>query len=151
MNNFDFTQFVSFDSVLPYQIICDSIVNIFEISDFEVISIKDIESVKKEYFSVYWSRYIFELKNDSFLEGFMEWESPEIIPETVKEFIKILDKILALDISRLRVIISSFAEKDKTDNQFIVTKKQNIYKELFKMSPFSYVCPQNLIISIADC
>ena len=43
----------------------------------------------------------------------MEWESPEIIPETVKEFIKILDKILALDISRLRVIISSFAEKDK--------------------------------------
>ena len=128
MNNFDFTQFVSFDSVLPYQIIYDSIVNIFEISDFEVISIKDIESVKKEYFSVCWSRYIFELKNDSFLEGFMEWESPEIIPETVKEFIKILDKILALDISRLRVIISSFAEKDKTDNQFIVTNKQNIYQ-----------------------
>ena len=52
MNNFDFTQFVSFDSVLPYQIIYDSIVNIFEISDFEVISMKDIESVKKEYFSV---------------------------------------------------------------------------------------------------
>ena len=52
MKNFDFTQFVSFDSVLPYQIIYDSIVNIFEISDFEVISIKDIESVKKEYFSV---------------------------------------------------------------------------------------------------
>ena len=94
MNNFDFTQFVSFDSVLPYQIIYDSIVNIFEISDFKVINIKDIESVKKEYFSDYWSRYIFELKNDSFLEGFMEWESPEIIPETVKEFIKIFDKIL---------------------------------------------------------
>ena len=52
MNNFDFTQFVSFDSVLPYQIIYDSIVNIFEISDFEVISINDIKSVKKEYFSV---------------------------------------------------------------------------------------------------
>ena len=126
MNNFDFAQFVSFDSVLPYQIIYDSIVNIFEISDFEVISIKDIESVKKEYFSVCWSRYIFELKNDSFLEGFMEWESPEIIPETVKEFIKIFNKILALDISRLRVIISSFEEKDKTENQFIATKKQNI-------------------------
>ena len=89
MNNFDFTQFVSFDSVLPYQIICDSIVNIFEISDFEVISIKDIESVKKEYFSVYLSRYIFELKNDSFLEGFMEWESPEICPHSVMSVPKI--------------------------------------------------------------
>ena len=54
-------------------------------------------------------------------------------------------------LERLSEIISSFAEKDKTDNQFIVTNKQNIYQELFKMSPFSYVCPQNLIISIADC
>lgn len=50
MKNFDFTQFVSFDSVLPYQIIYDSIVDIFEISDFEVISINDIESVKKSIF-----------------------------------------------------------------------------------------------------
>ncbi|WP_304425157.1 hypothetical protein [Romboutsia ilealis] len=80
----------------------------------------------------------------------MDWKLVENIPPMVNEFIGIIDTILMLDISDLRVIICSFAEKEKTSDEFVYTDRKKIYKELFKMSPFSFNCPDNLIISILD-
>lgn len=148
MTNFDFTQFISFDSALSYDIIQDKIVKIFEKKDFTIIEFEDIESVKKEYYSGYWGEYTFELSKDDFLGDFMEWESEEKVPSAIIKFVDSIYKVLALDVSGLRVIICSFAESTKTCNEFVHTNKRSIYKELFKMSPFSYICPDNLIIDI---
>lgn len=80
----------------------------------------------------------------------MDWKLVENIPQMVNEFIGIIDALLMLDISGLRVIICSFAEKEKTSDEFVYIDRKNIYKELFKMSPFSFICSGNLIISILD-
>ena len=80
----------------------------------------------------------------------MDWKLVENIPPMVNEFIGIIDTILMLDISDLRVIICSFAEKEKTSDEFVYTDRKKIYKELFKMLTFSFKCSDNLIISILD-
>lgn len=148
MVNFDFTQFISFDSILSYDTIQNNIDKIFEKKGFLLTKFEDIESVKKNYYSPYWRKYTFELKKDDFLSEFMEWRLEENIPQSISEFVELIHKILALDISKLCVIICSFAEETKTCNEFVHVNKENIYKELFKMSPFSYICPENLIIDI---
>ena len=148
MANFDFTQFISFDSALPYDIIQDNIAKIFEKKDFTIIEFEDIESVKKDYYSGYWRKYAFELSKDDFLGEFMEWKSEEKVPPSIICFVDSIYKVFTLDASGLRVIICSFAESTKTCNEFVHTNKSRIYKELFKMSPFSYICPDNLIIDV---
>lgn len=148
MANFDFTQFISFDSILSYNLIQNNVEEIFGKKGFLITGAEDIESVKMDYYSQYLRKYTFELKKDDFLDDFMEWRSEEKIPQPVVEFIELINKTLKLDISKLCVIICSFADKDKTCNEFVCTNIENIYKELFKMSPFSYICPENLIINI---
>lgn len=150
MANFDFTQFISFDSILPYDTVQNKMESIFKKKGFSIIKFEEIENVKKNYYSDYWRGYTFELKRDDFLSEFMDWKLVENIPPMVNEFIGIIDTILMLDISDLRVIICSFAEKEKTSDEFVYTDRKKIYKELFKMSPFSFNCPDNLIISILD-
>ena len=148
MDNFDFTQFITFDSALPYGIIKNNIESIFIKKRFSVVDFKDIEKVKKDYFSIYWRKYSFELKKDDFLCEFMEWEDKENIPIKIKEFVDDINETLMLAIRDLRVIICSFAEKEKTYNEYVCINQDSIYEELFKMSPFSFVCPDNLIIRI---
>ena len=150
MDNFDFTQFVTFDSTLPYQMIKDTVLKTFLIRGFTVIDFENIEEVKKDYFSSYWRKYSFELKMDDFLGGFMEWEIRDNIPIKVKAFIDDISEILTLSTWDLRVIICSFAEKEKTCNEYVCTKRDDMYGELFKMSPYSLVCPDNLIIKIME-
>ena len=147
MNNFDFTQFVTFDSFLSYRIIQDNIKKIFSKIGVSIIEYKNIENVKKDYFSSYWRKYSFELKKDDFLDGFMEWETMENVPRPVRDFGESVNEILRLNISNLAVIICSFAEKEKTCNETVHINKKDIYIELFKMSPYSFVCPNNLIVN----
>ena len=111
MNNFDFTQFVTFDSFLSYRIIQDNIKKIFSKIGVSIIEYKNIENVKKDYFSSYWRKYSFELEKDDFLDGFMEWETMENVPRPVRDFGESVNEILRLNISNLAVIICSFAEK----------------------------------------
>lgn len=149
MNNFDFTQFITFDSALPYEVIQDKIEGVFKRKGFLVTEFEDVEEVKKDYYSNYWRKYSFELKRDDFLSGFMKWEIIENVPELVEGFVDDINEILMLDISNLRIIICSFAEKGRTGNEFVCVSKNNLYEVLFKMSPFSFVCPNNLIVEIA--
>ena len=50
MGNFDFTQFVTMDSALPYEIIQNSVRTIFLKQGFSIIEFKDIEISKRDYF-----------------------------------------------------------------------------------------------------
>lgn len=150
MDNFDFTQFISFDSVLPYEMIRDNVEKLFLAQGFSVEEFKNIDNQKKEYFFDCWRTYSFELKKDDFLSEFMDWEIIENVPLTVKKFVNSIKEILATDISNLSIIICSFAEKGKTYNEHVCANIRNIYIELFKMSPFSFKCPNNLIIKIED-
>lgn len=148
VKNFDFTQFITFETALPIDMIQDEIDAIFEGQGFLITNFTDVEEVKKDYFSDCWKTYSFELKKDNFLDGFMEWETIENVPKLIEEFVDGINEILKLGICDMRIIICSFAEKKKTDNEFVCISKNNLYEELFKMSPFSFVCPDNLIVEI---
>lgn len=148
MANFDFTQFISFDSALSFDVIQDNIVKLFANKDFKIIEFEDIESVKKDYYADYWRKCTFELSKDDFLGDFMEWESEEKVPPSIVKFVDSIYEVSTLDVSELRIIICSFADSTKTCNELVHTNKNSIYKELFKMSPFSYIWPDNLIIDV---
>ena len=144
MGNFDFTQFISMDSDLPYEIIRNSIMEMFLKQGFSIIEFKDIEISKRDYFSEHWRKYNFELKKDDFLGAFINWE---MMGEC---FMESINELRTLEISNLSVIICSFAEKGKTSNEHVRVDAKNINVELFKMSPFSFRCPDNLIIGIEE-
>lgn len=148
MSNFDFTQFISIDSVLPYEIVQNKIRNMFIKQGFSVIEYKNIETCKKNYFSDYWRKYSFELEKDDFLGAFMNWEKIEDTPQEIKCFIDSIKELRTLNISNMSLIICSFAEKGETTNECVCIDSKNMNIELFKMSPFSLRCPNNLIIDI---
>lgn len=148
MGNFDFTQFVTMDSTLPYEIIQNSVRKMFLKQGFSIIEFKDIEISKRDYFSEYWRKYSFELEKDDFLGAFIDWEMIEDVPQEIECFTESINELRTLDISNLSVIICSFAEKGKTSNEYVRIDSQNTNVELFKMSPFSFRCPDNLIIGI---
>lgn len=150
MGNFDFTQFVTFDSALPYEVIRNRIEKLFLAQGFSIVEFKYVETEKKDYFSDYWRKYSFELEKDDFLGDFLDWKVMENVPKTIEEFVNHIFEMLKLNINNLSVIICSFAEKGKTYNDHVCVNKKNIALELFKMSPFSFKCPNNLIISIVE-
>lgn len=148
MSNFDFTQFISIDSVLSYEIVQKKMRNTFIKQGFSVIEYKDIEACKRDYFSDYWRKYSFELGKDDFLGVFMNWEKIENTPQEIKCFIDSINELRALNICNLSLIICSFAEKGETTNECVHIDAKNMDRELFKMSPFSLRCPNNLVINI---
>lgn len=150
MGNFDFTQFVTFDSALPYEVIRNHIEKLFLVQGFSIVEFKYVETEKRDYFSDYWRKYSFELERDDFLGDFLDWEIVENVPKIVEEFVDNIFEVLKLDIKNFNVIICSFADNGKTYNDYVCTNKKNIILELFKMSPFSFKCPNNLIISILE-
>lgn len=150
MGNFDFTQFISMDSDLPYEIIRNNIMKIFLKQGFSIVEFKDIEISKRDYFSEHWRKYNFELEKDDFLGAFINWEMMGDVPQEIERFMESINELRTLDISNLSVIICSFAEKGKTSNEYVRIDAKNINAELFKMSPFSFRCPDNLIVGIEE-
>lgn len=150
MENFDFTQFITINSDLPYDKIKNLIAYLFEKAGFSIISYDSMESVKRDYFSGYWNKYSFELKKDDFLGDFMDWKDINFAPEPIIQFKNIVDKLQTYDISGLRLIICSSAERLKTSNEVVNVNSCKLLEELFKMSIYSFKCPDNLIISITN-
>lgn len=150
MSNFDFTQFISFDSDLPHNEIHKKIEYLFEKAGFSIIAFEELEIVKKEYYFKHWKTFSFELKKDDFLGDFMDWYYKKEVPESVNEFVEIINELLKFNISGLVVIICSFAEKKKTKNEIVNIKHNMLLEELFKMSIHSFKCPDNLVVNIMD-
>ena len=122
--------------------------NMFIKQGFSVVEFNDIEICKRDYFSDYWRKYSFELEKDDFLGSFMNWEKIENTPQEINCFIDSINELRALNISNMSLIICSFAEKGKTTNECVRIDSTNMNIELFKMSPFSLKCPNNLVIDI---
>ncbi len=150
MGNFDFTQFISVDSDLAYENVRNRVMEIFSKQRFSLIEFKDIEISKKDYFSEHWRQYNFELEKDDFLGAFINWEMMGDVPQEIECFMEGINELRTLAISNLSVIICSFAEKGKTSNEYVRIDAKNISVELFKMSPFSFRCPDNLIVEIEE-
>ncbi len=74
MENFDCTQFITFDIHEKSNEIYDEISDIFSSIGFEILIAEDIRQIKKEYFNNYREAYFIELKNDNFLGRFYEWK-----------------------------------------------------------------------------
>lgn len=151
MENFDFTQFISLDSDLEYDEIEDIMIELFGKAGFSIIRFDNMEEVKKEYYCEYWNKSTFELKQDDFLSDFMEWNDMTRVPESIKTFLEIIDDLLTYDVIEVELIICSFAEKMKTKNEIVSINRNKLIEELYKMSIYSYQCPDNLIIRIINC
>ena len=52
VKNFDFTQFITFETALPIDMIQDEIDAIFEGQGFLITNFTDVEEVKKDYFLI---------------------------------------------------------------------------------------------------
>lgn len=150
MENFDFTQFISFDSDLSYDETFDLVKKLFQEAHFLIIPYDNMRNVKKDYFREYWMKYSFELERDDFLGDFIEWTNIKDVPESILQFIDIVNKLRTYNISGLRLIICSSAERMKTGNEIVSINYEKIFDELFKMSIHSFICPDNLIISITN-
>lgn len=151
MENFDFTQFISFDSDMPYEQVKNIVIGLFSNTDFVVTDFDEVENVKKDYYSEYWKKYSFELKKDDFLGDMQEWKEVEAPPEDFTDFKKRIDPLLELGVTDVRLLICSFAEKNKTDNKVVYVGRNHWFSELFRMSIYSVERPpSNLIIVVED-
>lgn len=148
MENFDFTQFISFDSDIVYSEAKDIVDEIFIEDDFSIIEFDNMDEVKKDYYSDYWKKYSFELQKDDFLGDFMEWKNINDVPESIVKVVKKIEKLSYICNNELVLIICYFAESMKTRNEVVQISVNDLLNELFKMSIHSFKCPDNLIITI---
>lgn len=146
--NFDWTQFITFETDENKIKVSECVREIFGEMDFNSISKKDIEQVKIVYYNDFWKTFVFELENSEFLYGFGEWNSLDEPPLKIVDFIKGIDVLIdRLEITKIEIIICSFAENETTNNMVVDANSNDILEKLFLMCINSFVCPDNLIIN----
>lgn len=149
--NFDATQFISFDIHENSIQIINEIKMRFGTLGFEVLEEKSIRNVKKEYFKRFRKKVFLELKNKTFIGEIEFWKEGENVPgQIVFEFIKNIEWLYSLDnITNLILIMTAFAEEGDTSNAVISVKKQGILKGLYSMSKYNYdIWVDNIVIQI---
>lgn len=150
MKNFDYTQFITFDSNLPPCILYPQIKELFGELGFEVTVYDDMDTEKKEYYQNYWKQHKYELPNDFFLDPCADWKEQKAVPEEIEKFLCKFNLLCQMDVQNVCLIICSFADKGITNDEVVFTTKEGIADELFKMSIHSFICPDNLIINITE-
>jgi len=148
MENFDFTQFISFDSNISYDEAKKLVENTFIEDNFSIVEFDNMDEVKKNYYRDYWKKYTFEVQNDNFLCDFVEWENLNEVPESILKVIKKLEEFSYICNSEIVFIICYFAEHMKTKNEVVYIPVNKLVNEFFKMSIHSFECPDNLIIVV---
>ena len=150
--NFDCTQFITFDCTLVEKEVIKKLL-FYENIGFEVILEKDIRNIKKEYFKNYRKQIFVELKYDDFIGEIDEWKDINDDPPTIiSDFIKITkDIIREEEIINLKIIFSSFAEMGLTTNEVLNTSVDKLVYSLFHISMSSPYNPvDNLIIEVEN-
>lgn len=150
MENFDYTQFITFDSTLPSDILYSKMKELFEELGFEVTVYDEMDIGKKEYYQDYWKEHVYELPNDFFLEPCSDWKDKDVVPKEYEKFLHKMERLCQMDVQNVCLIICSFAEKGRTKDEIVFTTKEGITNEIFKMSIHSWVLPDNLIINIIE-
>lgn len=148
--NFDCTQFITFDTKLN-NIEVIEFLHLFNNIGLNIISQDEISIIKKEYLKKYFKSNVYELKNDTFLGNLDEWlnisDNP---PKSVSNFIEVIRTVYkSKNIFNLTIILTSFAQYGKTSDQVFDISIDEIEYYLFLMS-FNSHSPtiDNLILHI---
>lgn len=148
--NFDCTQFLTFDSILAENEVIKKLLS-FENIGFKVILEKDIRNIKKEYFKNYRNQIFVELEYDDFIGEIDEWKDiNDAPPKIISDFIKITKDIIKQEeISNLKIILASFADMGLTTNEVLNASVDKLEYSLFHISMSSpYKSVDNLIIEV---
>lgn len=155
MENFDDTQFVSFDISDNSKVSLIEIMHRFSKIGFEVLDCESIRDVKKKYFQ-YFQEYkrkkFLELKDELFIGEFEEWE---LINKPTERIILFEDQIKWLsnssDVLNLHIILTAFAEPENSSIKKITIESDKIREGLFSMSFHNYeIWADNLVIEIIN-
>lgn len=149
--NFDATQFITFDVMGGYEYIINQIWERFNNLGFEVLLEKDIRNVKRQYFSKYKKGIFIELKDVMFFGEIESWEVDSEIPtERIKSFAEQLNWIYnQKEISNLSLILTGFAEEGLSTDTVIKVSVENIINGLSVMSKYYFdIWTDNLVVEI---
>ncbi|NMA85222.1 MAG: hypothetical protein GX962_15315 [Epulopiscium sp.] len=147
--NFDCTQFITFNSQKEYKEIIEKINSIFSDLSFKIVESSNIKVVKRNYYKDFWDKYCFELEDSEFLGDFYDWKDKSNPPLSIKLFCEAIFKLMnSIEMTSIKVIICSFADITKTQNSFVKVDKDMLLDEMFSMSINSFICPENLIIEL---
>lgn len=148
IENFDWTQFITFESDDNEQKVMECVNDIFKKMGFRIIPKNEMEHVKLSYYKDFWEVYGLELEDSRFLYKFGEWNNIDEPPLEIVIFVNGIDLLIdRLKIRKLKIIICSLAEKGKTNNLIVDARSNDIYEKLFLMCMNSFVCPDSLIIN----
>ncbi|MBK1812651.1 hypothetical protein JHL18_18690 [Clostridium sp. YIM B02505] len=150
--NFDCTQFLTFDSILAENEVIKKLLS-YENIGFKVILEKDIRNIKKEYFKNYRKQIFVELEYDDFIGEIDEWKDiNDAPPKLISDFIKITKDIIRQEgITNLKIILASFADMGVTTNEVLNASVDKLEYSLFHISmsaPYNPV--DNLIIEVEN-
>ena len=149
--NFDATQFITFDVSGECEYIINPILERFHNLGFEVLLEKDIRNVKRRYFSKYKKGVFMELKDDTFLGEIEFWKVDSEMPtERIKSFVEQLNWIYnQKEIYNLSLILTGFAEEEFSSNTVIKVSPEDITNAISAMSKYYFdIWTDNLVVEI---
>lgn len=149
--NFDATQFITFDIKNNLEWIMEQIQNRFSNLGFHIINEKGIRRVKMQYFNEYRKTIFIELVDETFIGEIEYWKVDSEMP--VKRIIDFSNQLFWLysreEVSNLNLILTGFAEKEFTTNTKIEVNSDEILKGMSTMSKYYFdMWTDNLIIKI---
>lgn len=150
--NFDATQFITFDISDKNEHLVEQVRKRFESLGFEVLQDNDIRKVKKQYFNGYIKTVFLELKDETFIGEIELWQDnmDMVLDKRVKLFVEQLIWLYnQAEVYNLSLILTGFAEEGFTSNGVLQVKPDEILKGILKMSRYNYdIMVDNLILEI---
>lgn len=150
--NFDATQFITFDISDDNGHIVKQVRERFESLGFEVLQDNDIRKVKKQYFNEYIKTVFLELKDETFIGEIELWQdnTDMVLDERVKLFVEQLIWLYnQVEVNNLSLILTVFAEEGFTSNGVLEVAPDKILKGILKMSKYNFdIWVDNLVLEI---
>lgn len=145
--NFDCTQFITFD-LKEHKQIMNLLIHDFNQIEFDIIF--DIRNIKKIYFKQYLRKYFIELKDDDFMGEFEDWKLINKPPKRIRDFINVVKKIAQIkNIKNFTIILTYFAELGNSTNKMVNVNISNLERGLYIMSRYNFdYYVDNLILKI---
>lgn len=152
LENFDDTQFLTFNLSKKDEGILNEIKDKFGSMGFEILMGEAIRDIKKEYFKEYMETYIIELKDELFIGDFEDWNEKNSPTDRIIEFSKNIKWLSSQKgVINLKVIITGFAEVGTTSKALIKVTRNDIVDGLYAMSTKNFdIWTDNLIIEVLD-
>lgn len=149
--NFDATQFITFDIFDYNEHIIKQIRENFENLGFEVLQGNDIRKVKKKYFKQYMKTVFIELMDVNFFGEIESWQANVDMPtERIENFAEQLIWLFnQKEVSNLSLILTGFAEEGISSDKILKVTSDEIIKGIFAMSKYNFdIWTDNLILEI---